>query len=149
VFADPSGRRLRLLRVAGIAASAALAVCLGAVGVALSGGPRAPFTQWAAPHPVGGARHGAQQGSASPAGQRTPAARGTTAATIGAGQTAIAPSTGGRVPAASASSPSAGAVAVPSASASASPVPVNRSGRTPPGHTQTKSPNPHSSASGA
>ncbi len=48
VFTDSSGRRRRVLRYAGLAVAVALAVCLGAVAVAMTGGPQAPFTQAAA-----------------------------------------------------------------------------------------------------
>ena len=37
------------MRVAGLAAAVLLVVCLGAVVIAMTGGPKAPFTQWAAP----------------------------------------------------------------------------------------------------
>src|SRR6516164_9410930 len=50
VFADPSGRRRRIMQRAGLGSAAALVVCLGAVVVALAGGPQAPLTGWAAPH---------------------------------------------------------------------------------------------------
>src|SRR5215472_3344725 len=52
VFADSSGRRRRVLRYAGLAAAAVLAICLGAVVVAMTGGPQAPFTHWAVQQPV-------------------------------------------------------------------------------------------------
>src|SRR6185437_7853980 len=40
VFADLSGRRRRLIRRLGIASACALTICLGAVAVALAGGPQ-------------------------------------------------------------------------------------------------------------
>src|SRR5262245_26945007 len=64
VFVDPTGRRRRVLRRAGAGAVAVLVACLGAVVVALAGGPQAPFTHWADPRPTapalpGHARSGA------------------------------------------------------------------------------------------
>src|SRR5882757_2441442 len=57
VFTDPSGRRRRVMRRIGLVSAAALAICLGAVVVAMAGGPAAPFTDWAAPRaPAAGAR---------------------------------------------------------------------------------------------
>ena len=50
VFVDPSGRRHRIMRKLGIAAASVLVVCLGAIVVAMAGGPQAPLTNWAAPH---------------------------------------------------------------------------------------------------
>ena len=49
VFADPSGRRRRAMRRIGFVSAAALAICLGAMVVAMAGGPAAPFAEWAAP----------------------------------------------------------------------------------------------------
>ena len=49
VFADPSGRRRKVLWFAGIGTMVALAAFLVAVLIALTGGPQAPLTQWAAP----------------------------------------------------------------------------------------------------
>ncbi len=66
VFADPSGRRHRILRLAGLGVAALLATCLGAVVVALTGGPHAPFTRWAAPQVL----------AASPTGHAAPQAAG-------------------------------------------------------------------------
>lgn len=45
VFTDPSGRRRRRFRRIGQTAMVVLALCLGAVGVAMAGGPGAPFAQ--------------------------------------------------------------------------------------------------------
>ena len=62
VFADPSGRRHRLLRVAGIGSTAVLVAFLVAVVMAVTGGPQAPFTQWAVPQPSASrAAHGGDQ----------------------------------------------------------------------------------------
>src|SRR5256885_12134883 len=64
VFTDPSGRRRRVMRRIGLVSAAALAICLGAVVVAMAGGPAAPFADWAAPRapaaapPNGGAAPG-------------------------------------------------------------------------------------------
>ena len=137
VFADPSGRRRRVLRYAGRAAVACLAACLGAVVVATTGGPQAPFTQWAVqPRPATSA---SGHVSAQPAGR----------ATSGPSQNAPAAASGASAPAPASPSPSLGASpsARPSASATASTsaVAVNPAGKTPPGH--TRSANPHSSAS--
>jgi len=52
VFSDPSGRRRRVVRRVGLASAAVLVGCLGAVVVALAGGPQAPFTHWAVPRPA-------------------------------------------------------------------------------------------------
>src|SRR5205807_9384880 len=60
VFTDPSGRRRRAMRRIGLVSAAALAICLGAVVVAMAGGPAAPFTNWAAPRvPAAATRDGA------------------------------------------------------------------------------------------
>jgi hypothetical protein len=55
------------MRRLGIAAASALVVCLGAVVVAMAGGPEAPLTGWAAPHD--------QQSGASPAAGARPLLR--------------------------------------------------------------------------
>src|SRR5215469_10756037 len=60
VFADPSGRRRQVLRFAGIGSMAVLAAFLVAVVVAMTGGPKAPFTQWAGPQAPSSAKHGGQ-----------------------------------------------------------------------------------------
>src|SRR6266581_3946498 len=52
VFTDPSGRRRRAMRRIGLVSAAALAICLGAVVVAMAGGPAAPFTDSPAPRPL-------------------------------------------------------------------------------------------------
>jgi hypothetical protein len=113
------------MRRAGLGVVAGLVACLGAVLVALAGGPQAPFTHWAAPragapavqsHVRSGAHHRGGVGPSRPDPQAGP------------------------VPSAS---PSGKASPRPRPSASAAPVPTNRAGRTPPG--LTKSPNPHRS----
>src|ERR1700730_2935418 len=65
VFADPSGRRRRIMQRVGLGSAAALVVCLGAVLVALAGGPQAPFAGLAAPHALAAAvpSHGRSQTS--------------------------------------------------------------------------------------
>jgi hypothetical protein len=117
--------------------AAALAICLGAVVVAMAGGPAAPFTDWVAPRaPVAAPHNG-----------------GTTRAPAG-GTTSLPPSSL-RPGFAVSPSPSAGSAAPPSGSATPkpaasdtavggtpSPAPTNPAGRTPPGH--TKSPRPGS-----
>lgn len=118
--------RHHILRLAGLGVAAVLAICLGAVVVAMTGGPQAPLTQWAAPRQSAGGSsgHAAQQGAA-----RATASSG-------------APGRTGTV------NTTPGARAVPSASAGPSATPAttrpatgsaNRT--TPPG--QVKSPNPH------
>src|SRR5256884_2298764 len=57
VFTDPSGRRRRVMRRIGLVSAAALAICLGAVVVAMAGGPAAPFADWAAPRAPAAAPH--------------------------------------------------------------------------------------------
>src|SRR5205823_14858325 len=57
VFTDPSGRRRRFMRRIGLVSAAALAICLGAVVVAMAGGPAAPFTDWVAPRAPAAAPH--------------------------------------------------------------------------------------------
>ncbi len=142
VFADPSGRRHRILRFAGLGVAVLLAVFLGAVAVAMTGGPQAPFTQWAAPQAPAGkpGGHAAQQGAGHPT------------ATTGTGSVpgrapGAAGGTGNTTPAKAAPSPSAGPSVSPAASPSVSLAPTNPAGRTPPG--QTKSPNPRKSTSAA
>src|SRR5437764_1701968 len=116
VFTDPSGRRRRVMRRIGLVSAVALAICLGAVVVAMAGGPAAPFTDWAAPrapevatHSGGTTRAPARGASLSPASPRP----------------ALAPSAG------SDPSPSGSATSSPTASGAAaasgtsSPVPTN------------------------
>src|SRR5215472_1479983 len=128
VFVDPTGRRRQVLRRTGMGAVAVLVACLGAVVVALAGGPQAPFTHWAAPRPgapalPGHARSGAHHHS-----------RGT-------GQPQPDPQAGA-LPSAT---PSARPRPSPRPSAS-SPVPTNPAGHTPPG--RSKSPGPRKSPHG-
>jgi hypothetical protein len=138
VFTDPSGRRRRVMRRIGLVSVAALAICLGAVVVAMAGGPAAPFADWAAPRAPAAAPHNG--------GMTGAPARGTTSLPPSSLRPGLAVSP----------SPSAGSAAPPSGSATpqpttsdtavggtSSPVPTNRAGRTPPGH--TKSPRPGSS----
>jgi hypothetical protein len=137
VFVDPSGRRHRVLRRAGLGAVAVLVACLGAVLVALAGGPQAPFTHWAAP------------ARAVPAVQSHVGSSAHHRARAGVGPAQPDPQAG-PVPSASPSgkaSPRPRPSASPSASATpSSPVPTNPAGHTPPG--KTKSPNPHRSSHG-
>jgi hypothetical protein len=137
VFTDPSGRRRRAMRRIGLVSAAALAICLGAVVVAMAGGPAAPFTDWAAPRAPAAAPHNGGTIRAS--------ARGTTSLPPSSPRPGLAlspsPSAGSAPP------PSGRATSRPTASDTAasptsSPVPTNPAGRTPPGH--TKSPRPGS-----
>jgi len=138
VFTDPSGRRRRAMRRIGLTSVAALAICLGAVVVAMAGGPAAPFTDWAAPRAPAAAGHDG--------GTIRAPARGTTSLPPSSPRPGLAvspsPSAGSAPP------PSGSATPLPTASATAasgtsSPVPTNPAGHTPPGH--TKSPRPGSS----
>jgi hypothetical protein len=125
VFADPSGRRRRALRLLGAAAGLIIAVLLALVTVGLAGGPQAPFISWAHPHRGAGPSVGQHPGQASP-----PAS------------VPVQPS-----PSADPQpSPSASPSPAPSESPTATPVPTNPAGNTPPG--QVKSPNPHKSGHG-
>lgn len=145
MFADPTGRRFRMLRVAGITATAALTVCLGAVVVALTGGPSAPFTQWAVPRQAAGtAGHGTQHGAGQAGMTASPSPVGgtRTATAAPAGGPSASPAPSAAVKATAAPSPAASVTASPAASAA-----TNPAGRTPPRHTRTKSANPHASAS--
>ncbi len=114
--------RHHILRLVGLGIAAMLAICLGAVVVAMTGGPQAPLTQWAAPRPPTGepSGHTAQRGAAH-------------ATASGGAAVPVSTTPSGR--------------AVPSASAGPSVTPAtslpatNSADRTPPG--QVKSPNPH------
>jgi|SRR5215470_14588341 len=135
VFVDPTGRRRRVLRRAGIGAVVVLVTCLGAVVVALAGGPQAPFTHWADPRPAAPAVSGHVRSGAHHRG----------GGAVGPSQPNPQP---GPVPSASPSatrSPRPRPSASPSSSPS-SPVPTNPAGHTPPG--QNRSPNPHKSTHG-
>jgi hypothetical protein len=125
------------MRFAGLGAGAVLAVCLGAVVLAMTGGPQAPFTQWAVPQAQAGSQsgHPAQDAAAQ---TRGPGARGdSTPNPAGAGGTRRPSPSTGTSPGSLSASPSAGPAAGPSQT------PTNRAGRTPPG--QTRSPNPRKS----
>jgi hypothetical protein len=128
VFVDPTGRRRRVLRRAGMGAVAVLVTFLGAVVVALAGGPQAPFTHWAAPRPAAPAPSGHARSGAHHQNR-------------GAGLPQPDPQAGALPPAA----PSARPRPWPSPSAS-SPVPTNPAGHTPPG--LSKSPGPRKSPHG-
>ena len=138
IFTDPSGRRRRAMRRIGVVSAAALAICLGAVVVAMAGGPAAPFTNWAAPRPPAGATHAGVP-------VRVPA-RGTTSVSPPGPRPELAPApsvSAGSPPSASGSvTPRPTASGTATASGTSSPVPTNPAGRTPPGH--TKSPHPGS-----
>ena len=148
VFADPSGRRRRVLRFAGLGAAAVLAVCLGAVAVAVTGGPQAPFTQWAAPQATTTPGGHAGQSVAGHSVGRNGSAGSSGGQNLGGGTPgSTTPNASG--PASQSPSPSTGASATPSASATATQTtaPTNPAGKTPPG--RTKSPNPHKPSSAA
>jgi hypothetical protein len=141
VFADPTGRRHRSLRRAGLAAGAVMVVCLCVVVVALAGGPQAPFISWAVPHPASQAQsgHGAAGGHAGrpghePAAQQLPGP---------APSPELSPSPSPS-PQPSPSLPGGGRSATPS------PTPTNPAGHTPPGliHSKSPGPNPHKSPHG-
>lgn len=134
------------MRYAGLGFAAVLAVCLGAIVVAMTGGPQAPLTHWAVQQPAQAAPTGHESDQA--AGHRSAAGRSGGAQPSGI---AVPPGQGssptqGASPTAD-PSPSTSPTAGPSgtATASGSPVPTNKAGKTPPGH--TKSPNPRKSAS--
>jgi hypothetical protein len=130
VFADPSGRRRRALRVLGAAAGLIIVIALALVTVGLAGGPQAPFISWAHPH------RGAAPTASKHPGQVSPSAPPAVVPAQPSPSADPQPS-----PSASPSpSPS------PSESPTTSPAPTNPAGKTPPG--QTKSPNPHRSGHG-
>lgn len=156
VFADPSGRRQRLLRSVGLGSAGALALCLGAVVVAMAGGPQAPFTNWAAPLsqasgaasqvPTGGHARSGSHGSSLDGARNgiTPSPAAAPAPVAGrAGSSSGSPTSSGRP--SSSSSPSGSGTpsssGAPSGSGTPSPAPTNPAGHTPPG--AMKSPNPH------
>jgi len=117
--------RHHVLRLAGLGVAVVLAICLGAVVVAMTGGPQAPFTQWAAQRPPTGgpSGHAAQQGAAH--------------ATASSG----APGTARPVRTTSSARAVPSASAGPSVTPTTTPSATSSAGRTPPG--QVKSPNPH------
>lgn len=130
VFADPSGRRRRALRVLGVAAGLIVTAALALITLGLAGGPQAPFISWAHPHRPAAPGAGRHPGQASPP----------------------APPAGVPVqPSPSADpqpspSPSAPPSPAPSESPTVTPAPTNPAGKTPPG--RAKSPNPHKSGHG-
>jgi hypothetical protein len=157
VFADPSGRRRRIMRRVGLGSAAALVVCMGAVVVAVAGGPQAPFTDWAAPHAraaVPGSGRSGTPDRGDNAGPSQPGAQsGRALSPLPSAGSSPRPGVSA-APAGSSSRPGGSAApsspAVPSSSsfaaAPSSPVPANPAGRTPPG--STRSPNPHTSSHG-
>src|SRR5579871_195020 len=119
VFADPSGRRRRVLRFAGIGSMAVLVAFLAAVAIAVTGGPQAPFTQWALPQaPASSATHDSGQavtgGSAKSGAPATPGGAGGTAPAGGGPVTAGATNPGQSATASPSQSPSATATPSPS-----------------------------------
>jgi len=142
VFADPSGRRRRKMRLLGIGAGLAIVGSLVLITVGLAGGPQAPFISWALPHHPGGAAGQRPSGGHSGSGQARSAAAGAAAPSPSASPQP-SPSADPRPspqPSAS-SSPSPG-------TSTATPSPTNPAGRTPPGQTKTPTPNPHKSTHG-
>jgi len=131
VFADPSGRRRRTLRVLGAAAGLIIVVALALITVGLAGGPQAPFISWAHPHRGGGPAAGKHPGQASP-----PAAV----------PAQPSPSADPQPSPSASPSPLPSQRTSPSESPTATPAPTNPAGKTPPG--RTKSPNPHKSGHG-
>jgi hypothetical protein len=90
---------------------AAIAVCLVAVVVAMTGGPQAPFTQWAAPQPPATANNNPQQ-----AGTR-PFDHATIGGTVGSHASSGGAAPGGAKPGQPGSSvPGAGTSATPTSS---------------------------------
>jgi hypothetical protein len=135
VFADPSGRRRRVMRRLGVVAAVVLVTCLGAVLVAMAGGPQAPLTTWAAPRHLAPTSRPGASSAANRAASSRPGAQARPQRSLVPG---LSPSPSAQV----SPKPSPGVTPSPSSSASVSP--TNPSGRTPPG--QTKSPNPHKSS---
>jgi hypothetical protein len=132
VFADPSGRRRRALRVLGAAAGLIIVIALALITVGLAGGPQAPFISWDPPH-----RGAAPTASRHP-GQVSPSAP---PAAVPA-----QPSPSADPQPSPTASPSPSPSAPPSESPTTSPAPTNPAGSTPPG--RAKSPNPHKSGHG-
>jgi len=120
VFADLSGRRLRRMRLAGIAAAGVLLGCLVVMMAGLLGGPRAPFLPW-------GARNA------------SPPARPGTAGSAAASAAPPAPAPGPR--ASASAGPSARPAAAAAPAASPSPLVTNAVGKVPPG--RNRSPSAH------
>jgi hypothetical protein len=130
VFADPSGRRRRALRVLGAAAGLIIVIALALITVGLAGGPQAPFISWAHPHRGAAPTAGKHPGQVSPS------------APPAAVPAQPSPSADPQPSPSASPSPSA----PPSESPTTSPAPTNPAGKTPPG--RTKSPNPHKSGHG-
>lgn len=134
VFADLSGRRLRRMRLAGMAATGVLLACLAVMAVGLLGGPGASFMPWATHRAPGTAAGPGTAGSARPG---TPAA-------------SPAPAPGVPQPRASASAGhSAAAATATSVPVSPSPLVTNAVGKAPPGRNRAPSPRPSLKHSGA
>src|SRR5215472_13745192 len=120
----------------GLGSAAALVVCLGAVVVAVAGGPRAPFTGWAAPHALATAvpshgRFGTPDRGGGSAGPSQPGAQpGPVLSPLPSAGASARPSDPA-VPSSSVPPSSSSPLA-----ASSSPVPTNPAGRTTPGGTR-------------
>src|SRR5215472_4836641 len=106
------------MRRLGIVAAGVLVVCLGAVFVAMAGGPQAPLTSWAAPHN--------QQSAGLPGHARDPDRLSRTHASPSPSVQA---------------SPKASSAVTHSPGTGSTTTPTNRAGHVAPG--LTRSPNPH------
>jgi len=130
VFTDPSGRRVRRMRLIGACAGGALVAFLIVMLVGLLGGPGASFIPWAGHN--GGGSADAVTGRARSAGPgSTPAMP---AKPVSSGRSGA---TRGGSP-----SPSASPPASPTAAPSPSPAVTNRAGKKPPGLNRTPTPSP-------
>jgi len=140
IFADPSGQRRRLMRMAGAGGSVLLVGALILVGIGLFGGPNTPLSVFGAPvahgrSGTGGA--GKQSGAHSAPGRPTP----------GAGSSSSRPGQHTSPTLSGSPSPSHSAAPSPTASPSSSPTPTSTASMTPPGHTKTPHPHPSPSSS--
>jgi hypothetical protein len=131
------------MRRIGSVSAVALAICLGAIGLATAGGPQAPFTQWAAPHAPAAVRNDVTARGTAPG-------RGVASPTLPGPQrgSALPPSpTPTAAPSGSPTTPQPTTSSMVTAGGSATSPATNPAGRTPPG--QTKSPHPGNGTHGA
>jgi hypothetical protein len=137
VFTDLSGRRMRRMRLAGLAAAGMLLACLAVMAAGLLGGPRASFVPWDTLNPA-----------SSPARPHTGGSPGRPAAPAIPPVPGPAPlrepqaSAGARPSAAAGPSAAATPAASGAATASPSPSATNVAGKTPPGRNRSPSPHP-------